>query len=154
MNIFNKIKTDHQEARDIMDNIIKTRDNDERFELFQQLKVAILSHAKSEEKTFYKALNVNRELKDETPHLKHEHKDAENIFHEIDKEKLNSPEWWEKFGEVRKALLHHMEEEEKEIFPEARKEIDAERAKELGEEMEELQEAIKPEIQEKQDKAA
>jgi hemerythrin superfamily protein len=144
MNIFAKIKRDHDEARDVMEKILDTKNADSRIPLFQKLKVAILSHAISEEKTFYKELKkTDDELAQEVPYLKHEHKDAEALFEEIEELDPNSNQWWEKFGELRKALTHHMEEEEEKIFKDARKEIPKDIAKELGETMEDLEEKEK-----------
>lgn len=149
MNIFNIIKRDHDEARAIMDEILETPDADERYELFQQLKVAILSHAKSEEETFYKSLRKNgdKDMKEDIPHFKEEHQEAEQLFEEIEQLDLDEYMWWEKFGELRKALTHHMKEEEKEVFPEAKKDIPQAEAKELGEEMEEMEEEMKEELE-------
>lgn len=155
MNIYTKIKKDHDEARDMMERILETQDGPTRLELFGQLKVAILSHAKAEERTFYNALKAaNDDLAEETPHMKHEHKEVEELFHEIDQIETGNHMWWEKFGEARQALLHHMEEEEKEIFKEAKKEISGEDASELGERMEAIEEKLKPEIEEKEQAAA
>ena len=68
MNIYTKIKKDHDEARDMMERILETQDGTARLELFAELKVAILSHAKAEERTFYNALKAaNDELAEETP---------------------------------------------------------------------------------------
>lgn len=154
MNIFTLIKRDHDEARDLMDQIIKTEAAASRLELYEKLKTSILAHAKSEEKTFYNALkNADDELAEETPHMKKEHKEAEDLFKEIDALEPDYYLWWEKFGELRKALTHHMEEEEKEIFPEAKKEIPTGEAKELGEEMEELEDAMKAKLDKKQQAA-
>jgi hemerythrin superfamily protein len=154
MNIFTKIKKDHDEARDIMDEILETPEAEERLELFSQLKIAILSHAKSEEKTFYEALKESDELAEEVPYLKHEHKDAENLFNEIDELDADDTMWWEKFGEVRKALMHHMEEEEKKIFKDAKEEIPSDEAKELGERMDELEEKEKDKLMDEEPMAA
>lgn len=148
MNIFSLIKKDHDNARTLMNRILDTRQAQPRLALFEELKTAILSHAKSEEKTFYKALkNEVEDWAEEVPHLTAEHKDVEKLFAEIDKQSPESPLWWEKFGEVRNALLHHMEEEEKEIFKDAKKEIHVAEGKELGEEMEELEEKAKARLE-------
>lgn len=147
MDIFAKIKRDHDEARDMMDQIIKTPNAKERMALFEALKVAILSHAKSEEKTFYNAIKDIEEWGEEVPHFKHEHKDAEKLFGEIEQCDPNDTLWWEKFGELRKALTHHMEEEEKEVFPDIKKEFESSEAKELGAEMEKLEEKMKEKLE-------
>jgi hemerythrin superfamily protein len=103
------------------------------------------SHAKSEEKTFYEALKAteDKQLSDEVPHFVKEHKEVEKLFEEIGALEAAEPQWWEKFAAIRKALLHHMDEEEKEVFPEAKHEIDAEDANALGENMEALEERVK-----------
>ena len=143
MNIFTKIKRDHDEARDMMNTILETPDADARLELYEELKIAILSHAKSEEKTFYQALKQNKEWAEEVPHMKKEHKEVEDLFKEIDGLDAESAMWWEKFGEVRQALLHHMDEEEKEVFKEVKPEMPAMESEELGQLMDELEERVK-----------
>lgn len=152
MNIFTLIKKDHDEARGIMDEILATPDMYTRKRLFHELKIAILSHAKSEEETFYKSLRKNgdKEMKNEIPHFKEEHQTVEKLFGEIEKYDFHEYMWWEKFGELRQALMHHMKEEEKEVFPDAKKEIPKKEAKELGTEMEELEEDKKEELTRKE----
>ena len=155
MNIFSKIKKDHDEARGMMDTILATQKSAPRIELFKQLKIAILSHAKSEEKTFYEALKENdKEWAEEIPHFKHEHKEAEDLFEEIEKLGAEESLWWEKFGELRKALMHHMEEEEKRVFKDVKPEIPSEEAKELGARMDMLEEKEKAKLEEEEQKAA
>lgn len=141
MDIYTLIRRDHDNARDLMDKIIGTEDSRTRLKLFEQLKVAILAHAKAEEKTFYDAMNHSgdKELAEETPHFRKEHKEAEKLFAEVEACNPCDSHWWEKFGELKKTLTHHMEEEEKEIFPTAKKDIPADEAEELGEAMEQLE---------------
>lgn len=150
MNIYSVIKKDHDEARTMMEQILALPDTRVRLRIFEQLKVAILSHAKSEEKTFYQALKAtgDKELTDEVPHFKEEHKEVESLFEQIEKLDSNSPLWWERFGELRQALLHHMKEEEKEVFPEAKKEIESAEASELGERMEVMEDKEKAKLKE------
>lgn len=146
MNIYSLIKKDHDEAREIMDEIMAAKDNpDECEQLIEELKLAILSHAKSEEKVFYSALKETgeKELAEEVPHFIKEHKEVEQLFDEICEMEATDPLWWERFGEIRMGLLHHMEEEEQEVFREAKQEIESREAKELGMEMEELEEKVK-----------
>lgn len=47
----------------------------------------------------------------------------------------------EQLGEFRYAVLHHVKEEEGEIFDKAKKILSEEKAEELAEEMEELKQA-------------
>ncbi|NBO19489.1 MAG: hypothetical protein EBV03_09760 [Proteobacteria bacterium] len=146
MNIYSLIKKDHDEAREIMEEIMAAKDNpDECEQLIEELKVAILAHAKSEEKIFYSALKETgeEELVEEVPHFIKEHKEVEQMFEEIGELEATDPLWWERFGAIRQALMHHMEEEEQDVFKEAKQEIKAEEAKELGMEMEELEEKVK-----------
>ncbi|MGE0755349.1 MAG: hemerythrin domain-containing protein [Alphaproteobacteria bacterium] len=156
MNIFNKIKKDHDEAREIMDKILKTPQVKKRQELFGQLKVAILSHAKSEEETFYKSLRKNgdKEMKEEIPHFKEEHEEVEKLFKSIEKLDPDDYMWWEQFGELRKALTHHMKEEEEDVFPDARKDIPKTEAQEIGEEMADIEEEEKNALMRKEGMAA
>lgn len=148
MNIYSIIKQDHDQAREIMDEIIVNPPIKKRLALFEELRVAILSHAKAEEKTFYEALKQegDEDLKEEVPHFVKEHKEAEKLFDEIERIDPGSHLWWERFGELRKALTHHMEEEEKEVFPQAKQEIDTSEATELGQRMETLEEKQKQKL--------
>lgn len=152
MNIYTKIKRDHDEARSMMDEILEGR-NDEQvcLEVLEELKVAILSHAKSEEKTFYEALKESgdEQLSEKVPNFKKEHKEVETMFEEIESMHPREQLWWEKFGAIRQALLHHMEEEEKQVFKAAKQEIESQEASELGEEMEVLEEKMKQRLEQR-----
>lgn len=150
MNIYSLIKKDHDQARDLMEDIMKAKDDpDECIEMIQELKVAILAHAKSEEKTFYEAIkdSGDEQLSDRVPEFRKEHREVEEMFAEIENMDPEDQLWWEKFGEIRQALHHHMEEEEKQVFREAKQDIPKEEAKELGHEMEMLEERLKDRLQ-------
>jgi hypothetical protein len=58
-------------------------------------------------------------LRQRAQHSVSEHKEVDDILAEMDTEGPNSDRWAELFSRVKSRLLHHIEEEEREMFPAA-----------------------------------
>lgn len=122
MNIYERIKQDHEKHRDLLDKIADTQGNsDERKQWFSELKKDVKSHANAEEQTFYAALIEKQEGQEKARHSIVEHEEANELFDELEDMDMSNPHWLPKFKELRHELEHHMEEEEEEVFVLARK---------------------------------
>jgi len=125
--LFRILVKQHREVDKILSQLADTEDTDtgRREALFTSLKGKLLSHAKAEEKTFYVALSRAGEKKD-TKHAKHEHREIEEAFAELDACAYDDEDFLAKVEELTDKVKHHVEEEESEIFDSARESIDAE----------------------------
>lgn len=147
MNIYERIKEDHDKHRALIEKVADTSgDSEERRQYYETLKLEIKSHANAEEQSFYAALIAKHDGQDKARHSIVEHEEANDLFDELDEMDMSNPHWLQKFKELQHDLEHHMEEEEEEVFVLAKKLIDDDTANELthkfnsrkNQEMEEL----------------
>lgn len=123
MDIFERIKQDHDEARKVMSKLKETtaRAEKTRTELFTQFKNDMWAHHKVEEAVFYSYLRDDTKMSNESYEALNEHHIANGLLEELDTFPVTSDEWGVKFGALSEVVEHHMKEEEEEFFPAARK---------------------------------
>jgi len=132
MNIYERIRKDHEKHRDLLNKLAETSgDTEERKSLFNELLTDVKSHANAEEQSFYSLLMNDNDGQEKARHSVSEHKEANDLFDELEEMDMSNPHWLQKFKELKDELEHHMEEEENEVFTMARKVISDTRAKEL-----------------------
>ena len=123
MSIYSHLKEDHREIMSLMDKIeqIGFEEPKERNTLFNELKDKLINHSKAEEKAFYQPLKQFRLTKGEVKHGEHEHEEAEHLLDQLTNPKLVGAAWFQKFKTLKSEVEHHINEEENEIFPDAKK---------------------------------
>lgn len=133
MNIFERIKQDHDRQRDLAARLLETTgDSPERRQLWGELHDDVEHHAAAEEQTFYAALIEKPDGQKKARHSISEHEDAAELLGELDDMDMSSPGWLLKFRKLKEELEHHMDEEESEVFGLARKLLSDGQAEELG----------------------
>jgi iron-sulfur cluster repair protein YtfE (RIC family) len=133
MNIYERLKDDHGKQRGLCGGLAKTSgDTEERRRLFTALKTEVEAYAAAEEQTLYAELIAATETQAQARHSIAEHKAAADLIEELEKTDMSSSGWIATFEKLRVELEHHFDEEESDVFPEARKLIAAGRADELG----------------------
>lgn len=125
--IFQDLIADHARHREMLEALGKTSSgSDERATLFEKLRVELQSHAAAEEESLYATMLAIPELRDDARHSVSEHKEVDDYLGELVKLDIHSDEWTSKFEEMRHRYLHHIDEEEEDMFPEAAKTLSAE----------------------------
>ncbi|MDZ3830227.1 MAG: hemerythrin domain-containing protein [Sphingopyxis sp.] len=132
--IFARLKADHDRHRDLLDRIDATQgDSPERAELFETFRIEVTAHAASEEMSLYAAMLGRSDLRDEAQHSVAEHKEIDDLLTELYEMDFGSTGWLTRFRTMKDRYLHHIEEEEEEMFPEAAEGLSGARKKELAE---------------------
>ena len=139
MNPFELLKKDHEKVSGLMKRLEKTTERGikTRQDLFTQLKEELDVHAHIEETIFYPALQIETETEDVTREALEEHKIVKTLLSELESMSKDDEQWSAKFMVLKENVEHHVEEEEGEMFTQARKALDREELDELGEEMNE-----------------
>lgn len=133
MNIYQKLKREHDDHRELMRRIADTTgETDERKRLFDLLIEDVESHAAAEEQTLYSELIEATEGQPQTRHSVSEHKQSSDYLEELKGTDMSSAAWLATFRKFREDLEHHMREEEQKVFELSEELIDDERADELG----------------------
>jgi hypothetical protein len=138
MNAFTLLKADHKKVAGILEKIDETTERGvkTREELFTQLKTELDIHTRIEETIFYPALKDADETRDITLEAFEEHKVVKTLLGELESLGKDKEEWTAKFTVLKENIEHHVEEEEGEMFPKARKVLGEEGAETLGTRME------------------
>ena len=137
MNIYDRLTQDHQRQRDMVTALEDTSgDTDERQRLFDAFCEEVHAHADAEEQTFYAELIASPEGQEKARHSIAEHKEANDLIKELEEIDMSSGAWLVKFRQLGHDLVHHVDEEENEVFPQARSIIAENRAIELASEFE------------------
>jgi iron-sulfur cluster repair protein YtfE (RIC family) len=114
-------------------------------EIFERIKTELAIHMDIEESIFYPTVKAQRseELKDEIREADEEHHVAKLLIAEISRMKPEDEQYDAKVTVLKENIEHHVEEEEGELFPNAKKKLGKELLEQLGEEMEERKDALK-----------
>lgn len=127
--IFDRLKADHDKQRDLLDRIEQTHgDTPERKTLFEEFTFDAKGHAAAEEQALYSTML--RKPK-ETPCARHsvaEHHEIEEMLNDVAAADPATGAWLTKFKGLKHRYLHHIDEEEEEMFPRFAKELTEEDA--------------------------
>ncbi|WP_395394042.1 hemerythrin domain-containing protein [Novosphingobium sp. BL-8A] len=131
--IFNVLKHDHDRHRQMLAQLAETHgDSAERRDLFEALRRELQAHAAAEEETLYATMLAQPDLRDDARHSVSEHKEIDDFLGELVETEMSSPGWLVKFKEMRHRYLHHIDEEEEEMFPTAAKALSAKAEHEMA----------------------
>ena len=133
MDIYDRLRRDHDRQRDLCARVSETSgDSKARRELWNQLRIEAEAHADAEEQVFYATLMKKPKAQQEARHSVAEHETLSSIARELDEMDMSSPAWLNRFSTFADKLVHHIEEEEREVFPLSRQVMDANRADALA----------------------
>lgn len=143
MDIFQRLEDDHGKQRGLAAGLLDTSgDSLERRRLFRALKREVEAHAVAEERTFYAALIALERGQPKARHSVCEHKGAADLIAELDELDMASGAWLQKFKALKQCLEHHLDEEEAEVFPLARRCFDAREARRLGDAFADIKQGV------------
>jgi iron-sulfur cluster repair protein YtfE (RIC family) len=144
MNAFELLKQDHEKVSGIFEKLEPTTERalKTREELFTQLKTELDIHAEVEEQIFYPAIKEAEETRDITLEAFEEHAVVKTLLAELEAEAKDTEEWKAKLTVLKENVEHHVEEEEGEMFPKAKKVLSKEQIEELGTEMQEAKKRL------------
>ena len=138
MNAFELLKQDHKKVSGIFEKLEPTTERAEktREELFTQLKQELDVHAAIEEQIFYPAIKDADATHEITLEAFEEHAVIKQLLSELEADPKDTEEWKAKLTVLKENVEHHVEEEETEMFPKARKVLSEEQVEQLGTRME------------------
>jgi competence ComEA-like helix-hairpin-helix protein len=144
------LEKDHRQVRSLLTKLRRGRGSaEERGALVAELVKAVREHTAIEEEIFYPAFHeIVRGKRDER--LFYEANEEHHVVDLVLPELEAAPPGSMKFMAIAKVvsdlLLHHLEEEEEEIFPKVQKALDAARLDELGDSLRRRKEELASEM--------
>jgi iron-sulfur cluster repair protein YtfE (RIC family) len=131
------LKKDHDQVKKMLKDLDDTTDRaiKTRQDLFERLKFSLTVHEQMEEAVLYPALNVHAETTEIVLEAYEEHDVVDTILGELEQTPFDDETWHAKLTVMRENLLHHIQEEEDEMFGQVRRLFDKATLESLGEQM-------------------
>jgi hypothetical protein len=140
MDAISLLKADHDKVKKMLAEGEETTERAEktRTELFARLKEELMIHERIEEEVFYPALKEHPKARDIALEGYEEHHVVDEIMGELEATDVTDETWSAKFKVMKENIEHHIEEEEGEMFKQARQIFDDAELEDLGKRMNEL----------------
>lgn len=130
--IFSRLAEEHGEVAVMMKRVAgSSPDSTVRKELFPEIRANLLAHAEAEERTFYPVLRQHPDTKTLVVHSRREHEEVKRMLEELHGMQPSDPLWTRTFEKMMHAVLHHVDEEENEVFPRAQEALTKEQSKDI-----------------------
>ena len=148
MNAIDLLKTDHEKVKGILNQLSESTDRalKKRAELLEKLELEITIHTQLEEQILYPAFKEagSKEQDEMYYEAKEEHRTVDSlVLPDLKSTDPSTPEFAGRVKVVKELLEHHIEEEETEMFPQAKKLLGNAKLEELGKEMEVMKASLK-----------
>ena len=142
MDALKLLKQDHDEVKKMLYDLESTTERAEktRTEGLATLKSELEVHEAIEEEIFYPALKEHPKAKDIVLEGYEEHHVVDEIMGELEATDVSDETWGAKFLVMKENIEHHIEEEEGEMFKQARQVFSKSELEELGTRMEQRKE--------------
>jgi hemerythrin-like domain-containing protein len=137
MDAMSLLKEDHRKVKKLLAELESTTERGvkTREELFTKVKQDLVVHEAIEEEIFYPALKEHPKTKEIALEGYEEHHVVDTVMAEIEGVAYDDEKWGAKFSVMKENLEHHIEEEESEMFKQARQVFDQDELTQLGESM-------------------
>jgi hemerythrin superfamily protein len=134
MNILDLLKQDHEKTRYLFDRIEKNekKGTSALQKLFSELEEELVIHMEGEERFFYSALEQHEEARDKVLEGYEEHQVVKTLLGTFTSMAVDDERWRAKMTVLNQIVEHHLQEEEKEIFKIARKELEKNQMAEMA----------------------
>jgi hemerythrin-like domain-containing protein len=148
MNAIDLLKADHQKVKAILAQLTESTDRatKKRTELLDKLEMEISIHTKLEEEILYPAFKQAGSKEQDIMYFeaKEEHRTVDSlVLPDLKQTDPGTPEFAGRVKVVKELLEHHIEEEETELFPQAKKLLGKATLDDLGEQMESMKASFK-----------
>ena len=137
MDAVTMLKDDHDKVKKILSDLDSTTERGvkTRQELFAKVQQELEVHETIEEEIFYPALKEHPKMKDLVLEAYEEHHVVDTVMAEIRDVPYDDETWGAKLTVMKENVEHHIEEEEDEMFKQARQVFSKEELVQLGDRM-------------------
>ena len=139
MDALRLLKDDHGTVKKLLDQLETTTERGVKIrqELFERIKGDLSVHEIIEEEIFYPALKQHPRAREIVLEGYEEHNVVDTLMGELADLPVDDETWGAKAKVMKENIEHHIEEEETEMFKQARQVFDREELEALGQRMEE-----------------
>jgi hemerythrin-like domain-containing protein len=142
------LKADHDKVKELLNRLESTteRGTKTREELFATIKGELTVHETIEEEIFYPALKEHPKAKELVLEGYEEHHVVDTVMAELEGLDVSDESWGAKANVMKENVEHHIEEEEREMFKQARQVFDKQELQDLGDRMAERKTSAQREL--------
>src|SRR5205807_10551125 len=135
MDAIELLKQDHKKVEKIFTNMEK---KEARPKLFPELDRELTIHAEIEEKIFYPAAKGAEPTRDLVLESIEEHRQIKMVLADLEQTEMRTAQWAADLKVLKEDVMHHVGEEENDLFPKVKKVLSEEQLEDLGTRMEEM----------------
>src|SRR5215217_3715623 len=148
MDALTLLKNDHDKVKKLLTELESTTERAEkkRSELFSTIKGELTVHEIIEEEIFYPELKAHPKAKDIVLEGYEEHHVVDLLMGELESLDVTDQTWGAKAVVMKENVEHHIEEEEGEMFKQARQVFDKQELDDLGTRMDERRQSARTEL--------
>lgn len=146
--ILELILADHRQFEKLFSQVEKAKKSEQVDSLFNQIYKELNLHSRAEELVFYPALREFEDTDDIIEEAEAEHEEAAAMLEELKALGPDSEEFPDRIAELKEAVMHHLQEEESEVFEIIRDYMDEEELSALGQEFQQAKTKLEAEINE------
>jgi len=134
MDAISMLKTDHDKVKQLLTELESTTERGvkTRAELFATIKGELTIHEVIEEEIFYPALKSHPKAQDIVLEAYEEHHVVDLLMGELESLDVSDETWGAKALVMKENIEHHIEEEEGDMFKQARQVFDRQELEDLG----------------------
>ena len=146
-NAITLLKEDHAAVKELLEQLAETTDRaaKKREQLLEKIDAELRAHARIEERILYPEFREAAKAKEDLKlyfEATEEHELAEQVLDSLGETDVTDERFGAKAKVLKDLVLHHAQEEEKEMFPRVKKLFDNEALAEMGERLATLKQAI------------
>ncbi|MEE1869147.1 hemerythrin domain-containing protein [Pseudomonas auratipiscis] len=148
MNAIELLKEDHKRVKSILEALSESTERGikKRTDLLSKLEMEVAIHTQLEEQILYPAFKAAGSREEDVMYFeaKEEHRTVDSlVLPDLQQTDPGTPEFAGRVKVVKELLEHHIEEEEKEMFPKAKKILGKAKLDEIGMQMEAMKAELK-----------
>ena len=140
MDLYQVLIKDHRTVDDLFEKIEKSGEKavKTRQQLFDKLRQELELHTQVEERIVYPDFKKHEGTREFIGEAIEEHGEVKKMLHQLGRMEPGAADWSARIADLKKAVQHHVQEEERQLFPAARKEIGDEEANDLARRVQEM----------------
>ena len=129
------LKKDHRKVEELFSQFEQSEDEQQKEQLFEQIRHELEAHTYIEEAVLYPALQQHEELSDLVREAIEEHRQVKNLLRESERLTEGSERLNAKVKVMSEDVEHHVQEEEEKMFPPVRRLYSQAQLDELGQQL-------------------
>jgi len=141
------LKHDHDEVKTLFSQFEKAKDEAKQQQLCQQICMELTIHAEIEEQSFYPEVRRHEDMLDMVLESLEEHRQVKELIEKLKGMEPGNSRFEPDMKVLKEDVEHHVQEEEKEMFPQVKKAMGKERLEQIGQMLEQQKKRLKGEMQ-------